>query len=95
MGYTIKNTPEDFRVEEIPADLKVVDSGKYTILKIVLRNWETNHFVTHLARYLGMSRKRITYAGSLEVHQSSARMISLKPALTSGLFQIEGAPGNP
>ena len=79
MGYTIKNTPEDFRVEEITADLKVVDSGKYTILKIVLRNWETNHFVTHLARYLGMSRKRITYAGTKD-----------KRAVTTQYFCVNG-----
>jgi len=80
MSYTIKVNPQDFIVEEIPNDLKRVENGKYTILKVVLTNWETNHFVTHLARYLGMSRKRITFAGTKD-----------KRAITTQYFCINGS----
>lgn len=80
MAYTIKINPQDFVVEEIPADLKRVENGKYTILKVILTNWETNHFVTHLARYLGISRKRITFAGTKD-----------KRAVTTQYFCINGS----
>jgi tRNA pseudouridine13 synthase len=64
MEYSIKVEPEDFQVEEIPENIPIKADGKYTILKIRLKNWETNHFITYLARYLGISRKRITYGGT-------------------------------
>jgi tRNA pseudouridine13 synthase len=63
-GYTIKMEPGDFQVSEISEYAKPETDGKYTILRIRLTNWETNHFITELARYIGISRKRITYAGT-------------------------------
>ncbi|WP_443367984.1 tRNA pseudouridine(13) synthase TruD [Cuniculiplasma sp. SKW4] len=56
--------PGDFQVSEISEYAKPEPNGKYTILRIKLTNWETNHFITELARYIGISRKRITYAGT-------------------------------
>jgi tRNA pseudouridine13 synthase len=89
MGYTIKVNPEDFRVEEIPADLSRVEKGKYTILKIVLTNWETNHFVTHLARYLGMSRKRITYAGTKDKRAITTQYFCINGSVTADQIRIK------
>lgn len=60
----MKAEPEDFIVEEIPVDLPASENGKYTILKMRLRNWDTNMFLVYLARYLRISRKRITYCGT-------------------------------
>ena len=39
-------------------------TGKYTILKVKLTNWDTNRFLMYLSRYLRISRKRITYCGT-------------------------------
>ncbi len=89
MGYTIKVNPEDFRVEEIPADFSRVEKGKYTILKIVLTNWETNHFVTHLARYLGMSRKRITYAGTKDKRAITTQYFCINGSVTADQIRIK------
>ena len=60
----IKVTPEDFVVEEIPTQIVKEEGGKYLILKVRLREWDTNKFLITLARRLGISRKRITYAGT-------------------------------
>jgi tRNA pseudouridine13 synthase len=60
----IKDSPEDFVVEEIPAEIQRADSGKYLILKVRLREWDTNRFLIELSRQLGVSRKRVTYAGT-------------------------------
>ncbi len=77
MNYRIKIDPEDFEVVEIPEPMEKTSDGKYTILKLRLRNWETNHFIIELSRYLGISRKRITYAGTKD-----------KRALTTQYFCI-------
>lgn len=72
-GYITKSGPvigsfkedaDSFIVEELSNPLPRLDNGKYQILKIRLTNWETNRFVIYLARKLGISRKRITYAGT-------------------------------
>lgn len=62
-GY-FKESAESFVVDELSNTLPEVENGKYQILRVRLRNWETNKFVIYLARKLGISRKRITYAGT-------------------------------
>ena len=51
-------------MEEIPDSVPRNSTGKYTIIKVRLTNWDTNHFLMYLARYLRISRKRITYCGT-------------------------------
>lgn len=60
----LKSNIEDFVVEEIPVEVPVNPTGKYTILKVKLTNWDTNRFLMYLSRYLRISRKRITYCGT-------------------------------
>ncbi len=61
---TFKAKPEDFIVEEIPVQIPRNDTGKYLIIKVRLRNWETNRFVTYISRMLQINDKRITFAGT-------------------------------
>ncbi|ARD85621.1 tRNA pseudouridine(13) synthase TruD [Ferroplasma acidiphilum] len=60
----IKYDPESFIVNEIPVTIPENNNGKYTILKVRLRNWDTNKFLMYLADQLHISNKRITYAGT-------------------------------
>lgn len=60
----LKSSIEDFIVEEIPTDIERAPDGKYNIVKVRLTNWDTNRFLMYLARYLRISRKRITYCGT-------------------------------
>ncbi|EQD29525.1 tRNA pseudouridine synthase D, partial [mine drainage metagenome] len=53
-----------FIVEEIPIEIEKSENGKYTIVQVRLKNWDTNRFVSVLARMLKISRKRITFAGT-------------------------------
>ncbi len=64
MRGILKSQAEDFIVEEIPKIISREEDGKYTILKVRLTNWDTNRFLIYLARYLGISKKRITYCGT-------------------------------
>jgi tRNA pseudouridine13 synthase len=61
---SFKETAEDFVVEELPSGLSEDPNGKYLILQVRLRNWETNKFLIYLSRIFGVSRKRISYAGT-------------------------------
>ncbi len=63
MEIEIKRRPEDFVVEEI-SSIERNENGKYTIIKFMIRDWDTNKFLITLARTLRISRKRITYAGT-------------------------------
>jgi len=78
----IKGEPEDFIVDEIPIEVPRKPDGKYLYLKIRLRNWDNNRFLMRLARELGVSRKRITYAGTKD-----------KTAVTTQYFCINTASG--
>ncbi len=79
----IKNTAEDFIVDEIPIDFQRKPDGKYTIIKVKLTNWDTNRFVSVLARSLRISRKRITFAGTKD-----------KKGVTTQYFCINGTYSN-
>jgi tRNA pseudouridine13 synthase len=75
----LKSRPEDFIVEEIPSDIPEEMDGRYTIFSAVLKNWDTNRFVSYLARRLGISKERIRYAGTKD-----------KRGITKQFFSIDG-----
>ena len=77
IGGKLRSKPEDFRVVEIPKRISADGDGDYIILKVTSKNWETNHLVRELARKLGISRKRISFAGTKD-----------RRALTTQLFSI-------
>ena len=79
----IKNSAEDFIVEEISGDVPRVDGGKYTILQVRLKNWDTNRFVSVASSILKISRKRITFAGTKD-----------KKGITTQYFCINGNYSN-
>ncbi|MCW6168315.1 MAG: tRNA pseudouridine(13) synthase TruD [Thermoplasmatales archaeon] len=79
VGGSIKLDPEDFIVEEVPDNMNEDPNGKYTALKIQLKNWDTNRFISFLARRLQISKKRITYAGTKD-----------KRAITTQYFTVNG-----
>ncbi len=60
----LKAFPDDFLVEEIPLEIKEDPEGRYTLAFVRTRNWETNRLVRNLARAMGMSRRRIYFAGT-------------------------------
>lgn len=78
IGGRLRKDPEDFVVEEIPCDITREDGGEYTIAKVRSRNWETNRLVRKFARILGISRRRIRFAGTKD-----------KRAITTQYFQFD------
>ncbi|WP_202320091.1 tRNA pseudouridine(13) synthase TruD [Archaeoglobus neptunius] len=78
MGGKIKEDPDDFYVEEI-ADLKLSEDGDYLILKVKKRNWDTLNFARVLSNALGISQKRVSFAGTKD-----------KRALTVQYYAVKG-----
>ncbi len=89
--YKIKKNPEDFKVEEVTPEKKVLEidkehsfdeatEGDQLICKLVKKNWEQNKAIKKISNVLHFSRKRIGYAGTKD-----------KRALTSQRISIYGA----
>lgn len=79
IGGVIKKFPEDFIVEEIPIERRLGE-GKYLIVEVRKKNWDTHLFVRALARALGIPQKNISWAGTKD-----------KRAITVQRFSILGA----
>ncbi len=80
-GGRIKVFPEDFSVAEISRGPPEDPEGKFTIAKVTSTNWETNRMVRLLSRSLGISREKISFAGTKD-----------KRAVTSQLMSFECTP---
>jgi len=65
----LRYEPEDFCVFEISnyayEENDVIDKNKkYLMTEVTKKNWDTNHFLKAYSSALGISHKRITYAGT-------------------------------
>ncbi|MFB6121997.1 MAG: tRNA pseudouridine(13) synthase TruD [Haloferacaceae archaeon] len=84
VGGHLRENPEDFRVRELervdPEPLDA-DPGAYghLLLRVTLRGWDTNDFAARLSDALGISRERISWAGTKDKH-----------AVTTQLFTVRG-----
>jgi tRNA pseudouridine13 synthase len=85
IGGRLRDHPEDFQVTELEAfDAQPVDTdpGDYAhlVLRVTLRGWDTNDFAARLSDALGISRERVSWAGTKDKH-----------AVTTQLFTVDGA----
>ncbi len=81
IGGRLKTFPEDFIVEEVPLEIPEDENGRYTLAFVRSRNWETNRLVRQLSRALGISRKRIYFAGTKD-----------KRAITTQVMVFDASP---
>ncbi|NPA75665.1 MAG: tRNA pseudouridine(13) synthase TruD [Euryarchaeota archaeon] len=92
IGGKLKKEVEDFYVEEIPVDIPKKEQGKNLIIKVRLRNWETNRFVKLLSHRLGISRNRIRFAGTKDKRSVSVQYFCIMRATDipeTGLHDVE------
>ena len=81
VGGRLRAEAEDFVVVEESRPPAEASGGRFTAATIRLRNWETNRFVRQMSRRLGISSKRVRFAGTKD-----------KRAVTTQLFTIETDP---
>lgn len=84
VGGRLRDSPADFRVTErelfdaepIAAD---PDAYPHLVVRATLRDWDTNDFAGALSDRLGISRERVSWAGTKD-----------KRAVTTQLFSVDG-----
>ncbi|OTF11534.1 tRNA pseudouridine(13) synthase TruD, partial [Halorubrum sp. SD612] len=88
IGGRLRESPEDFRVRELEAfdaEPPDADRGSYPelVVRATLRDWDTNDFARRLSDALGVSRERVSWAGTKD-----------KRAVTTQLFTVRGVDGD-
>jgi len=77
IGGKLRTTPQDFVVEEIPLGHKGGTEGPYLICKLTKTNWELQHAVKEIANRLGISHRRIGWAGTKDRNAITTQWIAI------------------
>jgi tRNA pseudouridine13 synthase len=77
IGGRLRTYPADFIVEEIPLVKKGGTSGPYLICRLTKTNWELQHAIKEIAKRLGISHRRIGWAGTKDRNAITRQLISL------------------
>jgi tRNA pseudouridine13 synthase len=78
VGGKLKKTPDDFIVNEISDKPNEYRTGDYTIATVKVKNWETNRLIKVLARSLGISKRRIGFAGTKDKRAVTSQLMSFR-----------------
>lgn len=76
LGGQLRQEIEDFRVKEI-TNREEGDEGKYLILELTKRDWDTHHLTRSLAKILQISQKRVGFAGTKDKRALTTQKISI------------------
>ena len=77
IGGKLRTSPEDFLVEEMPLPEKGGTVGPYLICLLTKKNWELQHAVKEIAKRLGISHRRIGWAGTKDRNAITKQWISI------------------
>jgi len=82
-GGRLRDADEDFRVREIErfeTESVDADPGGYphVVLRAELRGWDTNDFAARLSDGLGISRERVSWAGTKDKHAVTTQLFSVR-----------------
>lgn len=78
LGGKLKASPEDFVVTEISDKPPEHRAGEFTIASVTVRNWETNRLIKILAGTLGISKRRIGFAGTKDKRAVTTQLMSFR-----------------
>ncbi len=99
-GGRLRASPADFRVverEAVDTQPLGTDRGSYPhlVVRATLRDWETNDFAARLSDALGMSRERVSWAGTKDKRAHTTQLFSLDGVDPDALPAIDGAELTP
>lgn len=100
IGGSIRHRPEDFQVREIESidpEPIAADPAAYPhlIVRVTLHEWDTNEFVSRLATELGISRERISWAGTKDKRAVTTQLFSIADGDPNSLPSISNASLDP
>ncbi|MFB6101038.1 MAG: tRNA pseudouridine(13) synthase TruD [Haloplanus sp.] len=95
VGGHLRETPADFRVRELetvdPEPLSADPSAyPHLLVRATLTNWDTNDFVGALSDALGMSRERVSWAGTKDKHAITTQLFSIRGVAPTDLPDLGG-----
>ncbi len=76
IGGTIRESPEDFRVEELFDD-EEYEGGRYLVVELEKRDWDTHKIIREMARALRISQKRIFFAGTKDKRAVTRQRVAI------------------
>ncbi|MFC3957277.1 tRNA pseudouridine(13) synthase TruD [Halovivax cerinus] len=104
-GGRLRDRPADFRVREReqfstePLDAPT-DAYPHLVIRATLTDWDTNDFAAELSNALGMSRERISWAGTKDKRAVTTQLFSIRdvepadlPALSGTEIDVVGRAG--
>ncbi|MES3517513.1 MAG: tRNA pseudouridine(13) synthase TruD [Natronomonas sp.] len=107
-GGRLRADPEAFRVREresFAVDLHppTADPGSYPhlVFRATLRRWDTNDFASQLSDRLGISRERVSWAGTKDKHAVTTQLFSVRtereelPSVRDADVEVLGRAGRP
>ncbi|MFB6152087.1 MAG: tRNA pseudouridine(13) synthase TruD [Haloarculaceae archaeon] len=94
VGGHLRDAPDDFRVREIEAfDPEPLDAdpGAYSeiLLRATLRSWDTNDFASVFSDALGISRERVSWAGTKDKHAVTTQLFTVAKVDPDDLREID------
>jgi tRNA pseudouridine13 synthase len=106
-GGRLRVAPADFRVRERelfdtePPDADA-DTYPHLVFRATLRGWDTNDFARALSNRLGISRERVSWAGTKDKHAVTTQLFSVDgfaaadlPDLDEVRYEVVGRAGRP
>ncbi|HJJ47538.1 MAG TPA: tRNA pseudouridine(13) synthase TruD [Methanocorpusculum sp.] len=75
IGGHLRESPEDFIVEEIPESF--TGQGPYAVVKLVKKSWEHQHAMREITNRLRISPKRIGWAGTKDRNAVTTQYLTL------------------
>ena len=108
-GGRLRTEPADFRVTELErfgADVRPTDadpgSYQHTVFRATLRGWDTNDFADALSKKLGISRERVSWAGTKDKRAVTTQLFSVRdvdpetvPEVRDTDIEVLGRAGRP
>ena len=85
----LRTNPDEFIVQEISNYPPKKEKGKFAIADVSSTNWETNHLIRELSKYLHMSRKRIGFAGTKDKRAKTTQLMSFYKTSIDNLSNVK------
>jgi tRNA pseudouridine13 synthase len=86
-GGMIRSLSEDFKVEEVGENLSY-EGGRYLVLDVEKKDWDTHHLIREISRQLRISQKRFGWAGTKDKRAVTRQRISIMNLDASELERI-------
>lgn len=87
IGGRLRSSPADFAVEELPLPISDPD-GPFLICRLTKTNWELQRAVKEIAKQLGISHRRIAWAGTKDKNAVTTQFISLYDVPPEAVGQV-------